>query len=60
MIPAMALARADPVPAPMPAPARPACISRLRTYGFKTFADPVALDILPGLTGLTGLVGPNS
>jgi len=30
-----------------------ACI---RIAGFKSFADPVALDVLPGLTGL---VGPN-
>ena len=40
----------------MTTPTRPACVSRLRIHGFKTFADPVALDILPGLTGL---VGPN-
>ncbi len=40
----------------MPAPAHPACVSRLRIQGFKTFADPVSLDVLPGLTGL---VGPN-
>jgi len=31
----------------------------MRIAGFKTFADPLALDVLPGLTGLTGLVGPN-
>ena len=41
---------------PVPVPIRPACVSRLRIAGFKSFADPVALDILPGLTGL---VGPN-
>ena len=41
---------------PVPVPMRPACVSRLRITGFKSFADPVALDILPGLTGL---VGPN-
>ncbi|MCE2563964.1 AAA family ATPase [Komagataeibacter sp. FNDCF1] len=29
---------------------------RLRVAGFKSFADPVSLDILPGLTGI---VGPN-
>ncbi|MCE2574623.1 AAA family ATPase [Komagataeibacter sp. FNDCR2] len=29
---------------------------RLRIAGFKSFADPVAVDILPGLTGI---VGPN-
>jgi chromosome segregation protein len=40
----------------MPAPTRPACVSKLRIAGLKTFADPVALDVLPGLTGL---VGPN-
>ena len=39
-----------------PSPLRPACINRLRIAGFKSFADPAALDILPGLTGL---VGPN-
>ena len=39
-----------------PAPVQPACVSRLRIAGFKNLADPLALDILPGLTGL---VGPN-
>ena len=34
-------------PVPMP----PACVSQLRVHGFKTFTDPVALDILPDLTG---------
>ncbi|MDT8872421.1 AAA family ATPase [Komagataeibacter rhaeticus] len=29
---------------------------RLRIAGFKSFADPVSVDILPGLTGI---VGPN-
>ena len=29
---------------------------QLRIAGFKSFADPVSLDILPGLTGI---VGPN-
>ena len=29
----------------------PACVSRLRISGLKTFADPVTLHILPGLTG---------
>jgi ABC-type hemin transport system ATPase subunit len=31
-------------------------LARIRIAGFKSFADPVALDVLPGLTGL---VGPN-
>jgi len=31
-------------------------LARIRISGFKSFADPVALDVLPGLTGL---VGPN-
>jgi len=31
-------------------------LARIRIAGFKSFADPVALDMLPGLTGL---VGPN-
>ncbi len=31
-------------------------LSRLRIAGFKSFAEPVSLDILPGLTGI---VGPN-
>ena len=52
----MTPARLNPTPEVMPAPTRPACVSRLRIDGFKTFANPVALDILPGLTGL---VGPN-
>ena len=56
MLAVMAPARPDPTPELMPAPARPACVSRLRIHGFKTFADLVTLDILPGLTGL---VGPN-
>ena len=30
--------------------------TQLRIAGFKSFADPVAVDILPGLTGI---VGPN-
>ena len=33
---------------------RPACVSRPRIAGFRTFADPVALDILPGLTSPNG------
>ena len=33
-----------------------ALVTRLRIAGFKSFAEPVALDILPGLTGI---VGPN-
>ena len=33
-----------------------AFLSRLRIAGFKSFAEPVSLDILPGLTGI---VGPN-
>ena len=32
-------------------------LARIRIAGFKSFADPVALDVLPGLTGL---VDPNS
>ena len=40
----------------VPVPTQPACVSRLRIAGFKSFADPVALDILPGLIDL---VGPN-
>ena len=56
MLAAMAPARPDPTPELLPAPARPACVSRLRIHGFKTFADLVTLDIMPGLTGL---VGPN-
>ena len=34
----------------------PACFTRLRLAGFKSFADPVVIEILPGLTGI---VGPN-
>ena len=30
--------------------------ARLRIAGFKSFADPVTVEILPGLTGI---VGPN-
>ena len=33
-----------------------ALLTRLRIAGFKSFAEPQALDILPGLTGI---VGPN-
>jgi chromosome segregation protein len=33
-----------------------ALLTRLRIAGFKSFAEPAALDILPGLTGI---VGPN-
>ena len=33
-----------------------ACFTRLRIAGFKSFAEPVELEILPGLTGI---VGPN-
>jgi chromosome segregation protein len=33
-----------------------ATLKRLRIAGFKSFAEPVSLDILPGLTGI---VGPN-
>jgi len=29
-------------------------LARIRISGFKSFADPVALDVLPGLTGLVG------
>ena len=54
MLAAMAPAHPGPTPELMPAPARPACVSRLRIHGFKTFADPVALDILPGLVGPNG------
>ncbi len=35
----------------MTAPTRPACVSRLRIAGFRTFADPVTLDVPPGLVG---------
>ena len=31
-------------------------LAQLRLAGFKSFADPATLDVLPGLTGL---VGPN-
>jgi len=34
----------------------PASFSRLRIAGFKSFAEPATLDVLPGLTGI---VGPN-
>jgi chromosome segregation protein len=34
----------------------PASFTRLRIAGFKSFAEPVTLDVLPGLTGI---VGPN-
>ena len=34
----------------------PASFAKLRIAGFKSFAEPTALDILPGLTGI---VGPN-
>ncbi len=34
----------------------PAVITRLRIAGFKSFAEPTSIDILPGLTGI---VGPN-
>ncbi len=34
----------------------PACFTRLRLVGFKSFAEPVTIEILPGLTGI---VGPN-
>ena len=34
----------------------PALLTRLRIAGFKSFAEPASLDILPGLTGI---VGPN-
>ena len=34
----------------------PACFTRLRLAGFKSFADAVSIEILPGLTGI---VGPN-
>jgi len=33
-----------------------ALLTRLRIAGFKSFAEPATLDILPGLTGI---VGPN-
>ena len=48
---------ADSPSPPAPAPAAPrARLTRLRIAGFKSFAEPVTLDILPGLTGI---VGPN-
>ncbi|MGH7102794.1 MAG: AAA family ATPase, partial [Acetobacteraceae bacterium] len=34
----------------------PAFFTRLRLVGFKSFAEPVSIEILPGLTGI---VGPN-
>jgi len=34
----------------------PASFTRLRIAGFKSFAEPATLDVLPGLTGI---VGPN-
>ena len=34
----------------------PARFARLRISGFKSFADPTTIDILPGLTGI---IGPN-
>ena len=34
----------------------PVSFSRLRIAGFKSFAEPAIVDILPGLTGI---VGPN-
>jgi chromosome segregation protein len=34
----------------------PVCFARLRIAGFKSFAEPVSVEILPGLTGI---VGPN-
>ena len=34
----------------------PVGLSRLRIAGFKSFADPVTVEILPGLTGV---IGPN-
>jgi chromosome segregation protein len=34
----------------------PARVTRLRLVGFKSFAEPAVIDILPGLTGI---VGPN-
>ena len=44
-------------PNPSPTPVRPACLSRLRITGFKSFAAPAALGLLPGLTGLVGSNG---
>ena len=40
-------------PVPVPVSAR---VVRLRITGFKSFAEPATIDILPGLTGI---VGPN-
>ena len=34
----------------------PASFTRLRIAGFKSFAEPATLEVLPGLTGI---VGPN-
>jgi chromosome segregation protein len=34
----------------------PVSLSRLRIAGFKSFADPVSVEVLPGLTGI---IGPN-
>jgi len=34
----------------------PARVTRLRLVGFKSFAEPVVIEVLPGLTGI---VGPN-
>ena len=34
----------------------PVRLARLRIAGFKSFAEPVSVEILPGLTGI---VGPN-
>ena len=34
----------------------PVSFSKLRIIGFKSFAEPTGVDILPGLTGI---VGPN-
>ncbi|MBV8523715.1 MAG: AAA family ATPase, partial [Acetobacteraceae bacterium] len=34
----------------------PVRFARLRIAGFKSFAEPVTLELLPGLTGI---VGPN-
>jgi len=45
------------LPVDLPRPAGPAArLSRLRIAGFKSFADPVELAVLPGLIGI---VGPN-
>jgi chromosome segregation protein len=48
-----------PEEAPEPSPLRPqprAHLARLRIAGFKSFAEPTTVDVLPGLTGI---VGPN-